>query len=428
MAYKRIVFFVRSFNDIDHLIPLAHYCSLKEGIRVEVYCVNWEFKLFCNHNIRFLMSHGNCKVDYLWSQERWFSRDGFLTRCIDVQKKIRSATKRKSKSSLKVLRGSAKVLSRITNWAVGIAYDQLPLVKVFGGQRPEALIFDYLNPGALRNRNIVKGAIRESIATFCLPHGILIFSNKYITRAKTLHIDSEGLLFDHYLGGGLVSDYLIWRGVPQDRIKELGSLRFCPEWMKIRESFLNRSSGSNINRDSDDLRITIFLHQLAYNVDFSSLKEFLECFTKISNIQVRIKPHTRGMNEAVIEEITRGAAWIEILPKVDSDDLIHWCDIVVSYGSSIVLEALLKNKVFIYPDFVDTNSIFFKDAKACWSVRNAAELIDAIESLKADINALPYSKERQQALLNKLIFASPSQTDVREEHFQYIVSSGSRSC
>ena len=60
------LFFVRHFNDIDHLIPVA-WKMKKANHSVAVYCMNPRFDYRSDYRLRFLKDLG-VTVDYLYNQ------------------------------------------------------------------------------------------------------------------------------------------------------------------------------------------------------------------------------------------------------------------------------------------------------------------------------------------------------------------------
>ena len=405
------------------MTPLIHYCSTKENIIVNVFCLDWRYSLFSNPNIQFLQSHTNCQIDYLWSINTRFSIDKGILFCIDKLRYSLLFTKKESKCKNKLNRIIYSRASNLINRIISLLYKGLPLHKVFDHDNPFAMVFDYLNAGAFRNRKLVTAAKKLNIPTFCLPHGTLIYSNKYITSARELRVDSSGLFFDHYIGGGLVTNYLLWRGIPEERIKEIGSLRFCKEWLGLRNKFIIKKNDEKKEIDNRrGTRVVIFLHQLVYNVSLIRLQDLLKALKDLKGIEVRVKPHTRGMRLEDIPKEVRNYDHVELVEHLSSDKLVDWCDVVVSFGSSIVIDALIKNKIFIYPDFVDTNSIFFKDKNACWVVDSCSSFVNALEKIKEDCDDLPYSLENQKKVLTKIIYGDCAHEDIREKYFQYIMN------
>ena len=58
------LFFVRHFNDIDHLTPVA-WKLWKDGYQVAVFCMNLQYNIQQDYRLRFLKEQG-VTVDYLY--------------------------------------------------------------------------------------------------------------------------------------------------------------------------------------------------------------------------------------------------------------------------------------------------------------------------------------------------------------------------
>ncbi len=58
------LFFVRHFNDIDHLTPVAWKLQ-KDSYQVAVFCMNLRYDIRQDYRLRFLKNQG-VAVDYLY--------------------------------------------------------------------------------------------------------------------------------------------------------------------------------------------------------------------------------------------------------------------------------------------------------------------------------------------------------------------------
>ena len=45
---------------------------------------------------------------------------------------------------------------------------------------------------------------------------------------------------------------------------------------------------------------------------------------------------------------------------MEASEIILWSDIIISYASSIILEAILRDKPLIFLEFIKTNTIYDK--------------------------------------------------------------------
>ena len=58
------LFFVRAFNDIDHMTPVV-WKMYKDGYPVTVYCINPEYGIESDYRLHFLKKLG-IRVDYIY--------------------------------------------------------------------------------------------------------------------------------------------------------------------------------------------------------------------------------------------------------------------------------------------------------------------------------------------------------------------------
>ena len=417
MFEKRVVFFVRTFNDIDHMTPLIdRYCQEQQYI-VDVFCLNWEYDLFKNPNIKYLQRETNCAISYLWRDKSEVSNiyERIIISLIDVLHWIEDCL-----DDTKALGQATWIAKKVIKFGLKHSYSGLGVSKVFQQPQPEALFFDYLNASAPRNKKLVKIAKKRGIVTFCLPHGILMYSNKYITKSRKLVVKSDGLYFDYYFAAGLVRSHLEDRGIPMERIIELGSMRYCDVWQKIYRTKIVTDTYQGNSPLNQSCSVVMFLMQSAYNVNDQALLETIECVGEMEGIELVIKPHPRGMDLDAINELSRLHNSIRVLDSCSSLALLEWADVAIAYGSSIALQALTDNKTLIYPTYIDSNTTNFSNWNACWKVDNQTELRSAFMELKNNRRFRPYDEKRVKALISSIVYAGDVEDEVISKHYNFV--------
>jgi hypothetical protein len=401
---KQVVFLVRSFNDIDHFTPLIdRFCKTSE-FGVEIFCLDWNFPLDNNANILYLKRRHGLNAKMLWPVDGGSIRTRLPIKLISRLNQVQFG----------VFRGS-RIGMRLIRYSLALLYTVLPVSKIFA-KSPKIVIFDYLNAGAFRNRKILRLARSQNVTTFCLPHGIVMYSNKYFTKKRRSEVDSRGYSFDYYFGFGFGRQYLLDRGIPEERIQEIGSLRYCKEWTKLyREEVLGAPTFETETRGSK-LRVVLFLTSPTYNVDEMRLSRLIARVEEDKEIDFVIKPHTRGRSGKSVLENSN----ITLAIEAPSVSLIEWADAIISYGSSIAIQALLEDKALIYPNYIDTNSTHYDDMGACWRVTSDDQLIEALSSLKISKSWLPYSTAKKDEYLDAVIRCGDAENNVIESHFEKI--------
>ena len=397
-----IIFFVRSFNDIDHMAPLIeHLCSENEFC-VSVYCVDWNFDINANINIEYLCSKYSLSTGHLWNPRS----DSLVTRIlIHLISFLRSLKPHINKPYVWRLNRPRALLERFLQ-------NSLSIEKIFKQHRPSAFVFDLGNAEHPRNRSLVTAARNHQIPTFCLPHSISLFSNKFITKKKTLAQPNRRLFFDHYFCPGLHTSYLSDRGIPPGSIYELGSMRFSREWMTIVQNQIVKEEFSS---SSIGLKVVIFLSQSTYNVSDEALTDMVRNVSQLQGVVSVIKPHTRGMSLSYLENLTAGTN-AAISTKHHSASLIKWSDVVIVYGSSIAIDALTINRPVIYPNFIDSNSIYLTEFNACLEANSIDELLILLQKMihgEWSDNTAQHGIDRY---LETVVYAGNSSRNVIHDH------------
>ena len=399
-----LFFFVRSFNDVDHITPLLDKLMYDKRHSVRVICIRQTFEYSKNHNIAYLNKKYGLTVEGLFEE----SKDYRFTFYSFILKEIENGVFKKT---------YLKYLSPLKKKIVTYCYRKISsklLNKVFFS-RPDAIIFDWSSAYVYPQRLFVLKANELNIPTFCLPHGILLYTNKYPTKKQVLLTGRADLFYDHYLFYGDSTQYLTDRGVPNERINLIGSMRYSAEWInKYKYLISNSGMPSNLLNANSRVKLVFFLSQNIYNVDESKVIKTLIELSKVKDITVVIKPHTRGMPTKFISDL---GFYIDY--HTSSVVLSDWCDGAILYGSSIGLQILHDRKILIYPNYIDTNSTIFDQYRACLKVESIEELINVIENMKNGIGKV-YSELNVEALFEDIVYAGREDRSVISNCLEYI--------
>ena len=80
-----LFFFVRSFNDIDHMTPLIWYTSNQGKYLPIVFVLDWNFDIDSNPNLKMLRARG-VAIELFWSRDGGF-REFTLIGALEFLKK-----------------------------------------------------------------------------------------------------------------------------------------------------------------------------------------------------------------------------------------------------------------------------------------------------------------------------------------------------
>jgi hypothetical protein len=402
-----IVFFIRSFNDVDHITPLLDKMLFENKHKVFVFSLNQAFRFNENHNIRYLNNKYDLVVKNLFNIDKSsirFKLYRFILKKIETSNFVHKYLKYLHPFRAKIIVFIHKTMPN-------------EYFKQVFDLNPDAMIFDWSSAFVYPQRAFVKKTKELNISTYCLPHGIFLYTNKYPTKKKTLTSNQADIFYDYYLFYGGSRQYLIDRGVPEKNIYLIGSMRYSREWMEIyREKFFKTKISSLLN-DNGNLKIVFFLSQHIYNVDELKLMETLRSLSKLKNITTIVKPHTRGMST----DFMNGMG-IFIDENTSSIELSEWCDIGILYGSSIGLQILFDNKILIYPNYIDTNSTIFDKYSSCIKVESMNELINVVKSIINGTHTPSYNKSNINELFSEVVYANKPERSVIADYIKFIES------
>ena len=176
----------------------------------------------------------------------------------------------------------------------------------------------------------------------------------------------------------------------------LGSIRFCPEWMAVRQNRVRPYA----HRGRDGARKLVFLlSQPAANSHWRAVEACLTLLGKQQNYDVVVKPHTRRFKKA----LNTLAPNITIDTQSDSSSLIDWADIVLFWGTSMAIEGYMKRKIMLCADFCNANRIVFTLYNAGWILRCLDDLHAALAACETDSPEPHYAQSDIDAMLHNVV-------------------------
>jgi hypothetical protein len=150
---------------------------------------------------------------------------------------------------------------------------------------------------------------------------------------------------------------------------------------------------------------------------------FASCrlIAQLNGIEAVIKPHTRTHK---VDQF--GNYPLPDVSHVLTADLCGWADVLLVVGSSVMTEALMRAKPALYLKYLHDNTTLFEELGACWIIHNEFELKDALVTLQADKNHIPYSKESVTNFLAEVVYGGNNNSNVLGRYEQFIIGCASK--
>jgi len=421
------LFFVRHFNDIDHITPVAWKLH-QDNYRVAVYCMSLRYDIRQDYRLRFLKNQG-VAVDYLY--------DAFYDKRGPVHQFLYSLIRASYKAQQKLAHDyqgpssvQSKLLGRLAGLAGTISYKIAR--KIYYGPRwarsvlerthAQAVCFDYIMPRLYVVDAFLKAAREMSIPALALPHGVQLYTNE-ITKPKSTDTRRFAKFnrFDYIIAPNkLRKDILVKAGVVADKISVLGSARYCSDWLEQNTKIVPKVIGHN-GSSSGKLKIVLMSSKPQCRMDVQRMINTFGILADLDEIEACIKPHTRtGGNKDIFDDIQ--------LPNVShvlTAELCEWADAMLVVGSSVITEALMRGKPALYLKYLHANTTLSEEMGACWIIHNEAELKDALLALHTDKTQVPYEEKNVAKFLSEIVHGGTADSDVLDDYEKFIVGCAS---
>jgi hypothetical protein len=417
------LFFVRHFNDIDHLTPVV-WKLWKDNYPVAVFCMNLRYDIQQDYRLQFLKDRGVI-VDYLYDAfyEKRDPIHQFLYALIRAGYRTQQKLAYDSRSPSGAL---PRLLCQLAGLAGTLFYKITRLIyygprwarSVLELTRAQALCFDYVMPRSLVVDAFLKAARQMSIPVLALPHGVQLYTNE-ITKAKSTETRRFAKFnrFDHIIASDkLRKEILVKAGVAENKIAVLGSARYCRAWLEQNNKIVPKAAAT-FSGNSEKLKVVLMPSKPQCRLDLQRMLVSCRLIAELDGIEAVIKPHTRTN--------TLGQFGNYPLPDVShmlTADLCGWADVLLVVGSSVITEGLMRGKPVLYLKYLHDNTTLFEELGACWIIHDELELKNALVSLQARKTEVPYSEKSVAAFLGEIVYGGDSNRDVLDAYEQFIVN------
>jgi hypothetical protein len=417
------LFFVRSFNDIDHITPVVWRIG-KDNFPVAVYCMNPEFDILRDYRLEFLRKSG-INVNYIFDEFgqtlgpiHWVMRVISRT-CFAIVNRFDNHHRPLSPMFSVFRRRIRKIGKKIYRRTRNKFYDVSWARSIIEQTGAKVICFDHVKPKQFVVKILLKAANEKSVYTIALPHGVFIYTNHFVKigSAEDSRYDKFNRFDSIVTQNQLRKEVLARAGVHRSKIFVLGSARYCKEWMAQNKMILPRTMKINTAK-SDRLKAVFMTTRFAYRIDEERMLRTFDLLCGIEGIETVVKPHTRTGKEAKVYENMS----LSNVAGFSSVELCEWADVVMAIGSSIIIEPLTQGKPVLYLKYLHENTTQYEELGACWTIHNEAELKDALLSLRNNKKNVPYTEENVTKFLSEIINGGHYEKDVLKDYEDFIVN------
>lgn len=411
--FKRVAFFIRSYNDVDHFVPLiAEFILKKENPLI---IINTDFMMDNDYRFIYLKTLGNLEVINDIDEEY-----------VKFSKKKKGLFHRLFKKFYNLKRSKKSFIGKIHRYFFFDCKDQVEFLKSKG---VAICAFEWSTPFA-RGELVEKyffAAKGIGITTIAIPHGCNVFLNSDVTSGyrKLVHKgiipdQSDTNLFDYYIFQNPIrrDGWIKW-GFDPIKTQAWGSLRFYPEWASKNREICPKFNFEK-NSKEKKLKIVFMQFQKEYNLKNELIFDTLKKISFLDNILLTVKDATREGKEYYDRNKATNTLGNSLVGwygnEVHSPALIDWADIVIVIGGSIGIEAILQNKILIYPLYLNTNTTLYEYFEAAHCPESYKELEIFLNDRVQGKN-LPKLKGSEK-LINEIVYAGKESFNVPQKYYE----------
>jgi len=412
-----VVFFLRHYNDIDHIVPI-----IAEGVRTgafdaEVVLATDESYLE-DYRLQHVAQLDGATVSHI--EAHGVPSIGSSTSSIATTTATVKEVGRRLPTDL-----PQRVWNRLSvdeqESSVPDASGIESLVDRLATAERTVIAVDWLTTSASQSQlGFVEelSRISEALETpfVALPHGDAPYQNK-LFKKNSLDLDS---VLDQYRTGRLFNNVVVSNRLcarryrphlPDSRIHILGSPRYNERWLTTLSGLLPEQEYPS----SSELDIVWFLRDTNYAIDWAELGRTVDMIASIEGVRLILKYHTRGISEELEHPD---------LPNVDlvgdeihSPVLLDWADVAMDLGTSVVFEAVVREIPVLEVEYLHPNRSTVASHLDETAMHTRDDIFHAVRRLTDDTSEFFDSSHRDSFIRNVI---EPAGSDVLSQYVDFL--------
>ena len=196
-------------------------------------------------------------------------------------------------------------------------------------------------------------------------------------------------------------------------------MRFYPGWASKNREICPKFNFKE-NSKKKKLKIVFMQFQKEYNIKNELIFDTLKKISFLDDVLLTVKDATREGKEYYDKNKASNNLGDSLVGwygnEVHSPALIDWADIVIVIGGSIGIEAILQNKILIYPLYLNTNTTLYEYFEAAHCPESYKELEIFLNDRVQGKN-LPKLKGSEK-LINEMVYAGKESFNVPQKYYE----------
>jgi len=348
----KALFFLRHYNDIDHITPVVHKW-VERGHTCDVVLLG-EAHFRQDFRVVYLATLDGVRVARVGEI---LSRGQFFR--MHLQKLLLDRHVRGSRLAI-ITRTLDRMLTtgrRVGFWK---KIAQRILQRSFPDGGPGVLTFDWISSNSVFPIEFVKIVVETGqemgLKAVSLPHGDSPHANKLV-RVEELKLEphkkfAAASMFDRVVVPNELCATRFRPFVDSSSVQVLGSPRYCDEWLAKLDTLLPQSPLEN---NSNKLKLVLFLRKRDFSIFWDEVDRVVRLLASFPDVQLIVKAHTRGGRKQPLSrnpELQKLNNVRFVAAEVHSSHLLSWADVVIDIATSVAFEAVKLNKPVLAADYL----------------------------------------------------------------------------
>jgi hypothetical protein len=398
MTNGKAVFFLRTHNEADQIIPIVYKLARRGRADIDVVLSGIEpsdYRIELIRGLNPVTVHGGDEEDSAEPPSQTLRN-----RTIDHIKQVgRRLPTRLPEAAY----------HRLYSTPEDVEHPSI-LDSLTEGYEDVVILVDWTKakePGA-----IPEFAERNGYTTVVLPHGDSPFQNGATTERTFERLIDNDACFQHQHDPFVFTfsvyedmadhDYVLMPNeltarritsfMNDDQVRVFGSPRYNTEWLNI----LSDTSPEHCLEQSAKWNIVLFVRPKKYFISEQAVRDTVRLVTAFPDVHVIIKEHPRHDFFSTDTSLQERDNCEIVSDEIESAALTEWGDVFLSVGTSITFEPVMKGKPVLALEYTHANyssiAHYFSNA----DLRSKDDLYRAMHSIRDDSNGFYESNEYQQ--------------------------------
>jgi len=348
----KALFFLRHYNDIDHITPVVHKW-IERGHTCDVVLMG---EAYFREDFRIVYLDGLdgvrvARIDEILSRRQFFR---MRIQKLLLDRNLRGALPAVVLRMIERLLGAEK---RATFWE---KIARRILERSFAGNETGVVAFDWISSNSVFPiefvRMVVVTAQKMGLKAVSLPHGDSPHANKLV-RVEELKLVphtkfAAASMFDQIVVPNELCATRFRPFVDDSSVAVLGSPRYCDEWLVKLDTLL---PASPLQDEPGKLKIVLFLRKRDFSIFWDEVDRVIHLLASFPDVQLIVKAHTRGGWKQPLSR-NRALRKLEnvrfVASEVHSAHLLSWADVIIDIATSVAFEAVKMKKPVLAADYL----------------------------------------------------------------------------